>query len=169
MVNTRWKEMFELLGLAAIVASLIFVGYQLRQDRTIARSELTSETIALMNEINLRASEPDMAKTITKMMSQPEDLTLADVYQLDRLFSSVVGTIIRECALKARGVFDECDNLARTQIKNYFSSNYGRAWFRLNAPRPDSVIDLPSWLHDEMNNPPPETHRQRLMEVKESM
>lgn len=35
-----WNEIAELIGIAAIVASLVFVGLQMRQDHVIARSEL---------------------------------------------------------------------------------------------------------------------------------
>ena len=39
MSTRNWREIAELIGIAAIVASLIFVGLQLQQDTQIARSE----------------------------------------------------------------------------------------------------------------------------------
>ena len=39
MGNSNWREIAELFGIAAIVASLVFVGLQLRQDRQIAKSD----------------------------------------------------------------------------------------------------------------------------------
>ncbi len=43
MMKTRdWKDGAELIGIAAIVASLIFVGMQLRQDQNIAITETRS-------------------------------------------------------------------------------------------------------------------------------
>jgi hypothetical protein len=38
MKNNDWRGLAELIGIAAIVASLLFVGYQLKQDREIAIS-----------------------------------------------------------------------------------------------------------------------------------
>jgi len=46
-----WKTIAELVGLASIVASLIFVGLQLRQSDSIARAELWSNLHA--NEIEV--------------------------------------------------------------------------------------------------------------------
>ncbi len=43
MQSTNWKEIAELIGIAAIVASLVFVGLQLRQDQDIARYEGASD------------------------------------------------------------------------------------------------------------------------------
>jgi hypothetical protein len=40
MQTTKWKDLAELVGFAAIVASLLFVAAQMRQDRIIAVAEL---------------------------------------------------------------------------------------------------------------------------------
>jgi len=39
MKSVSWKAMIELIGIAAIVASLIFVGLQLRQEQRVASIE----------------------------------------------------------------------------------------------------------------------------------
>jgi hypothetical protein len=36
MKDATWKDRAEIVGIAAIVASLMFVGFQMRQDRVIA-------------------------------------------------------------------------------------------------------------------------------------
>ena len=38
----EWNEIAELVGIAAIVVSLVFVGYELRQSTAIARSDAYS-------------------------------------------------------------------------------------------------------------------------------
>ncbi len=40
MNRISWKEIAEIIGVAAIVASLVFVGLQIRQSDTIARATL---------------------------------------------------------------------------------------------------------------------------------
>ena len=51
MKTKNWKDIAELVGIAAIVASLVFVGQEIQQSREIARLEwtgvLTAEQIAL--------------------------------------------------------------------------------------------------------------------------
>lgn len=47
MRKTDWKDIAELVGIVAIVASLVFVGIQLRQDRTLARAELAAISMAI--------------------------------------------------------------------------------------------------------------------------
>jgi hypothetical protein len=42
MANSNWKDVAEIVGMTAIVASLIFVGFQMRQDRQIAEAQIFS-------------------------------------------------------------------------------------------------------------------------------
>ena len=42
MKKYEWKDIAELVGIVAIVASLVFVGLQMRQEQVIALSELTA-------------------------------------------------------------------------------------------------------------------------------
>lgn len=39
----NWKGLAEIVGVSAIVASLIFIGFQMRQDRAIATAQIFSE------------------------------------------------------------------------------------------------------------------------------
>jgi len=56
MKRFDWKTLVELVGIAAIVASLVFVGLQMRQAQDIAYSERAqtqaTNTIEITNEIN---------------------------------------------------------------------------------------------------------------------
>ena len=45
MKNTNWKDVAELVGIAAIVGSLLFVGIQLRQEQAIAFAEINQAAI----------------------------------------------------------------------------------------------------------------------------
>jgi hypothetical protein len=51
MNRTDWKGIAELVGIAAIVASLVFVGLQMRQDQTIAITETRSTVTQKVGEI----------------------------------------------------------------------------------------------------------------------
>ena len=51
MKNTDWKSIAELIGIAAIVASLIFVGMQMRQEQEIAIVEALSLRVVTSAEV----------------------------------------------------------------------------------------------------------------------
>jgi len=57
MKPNDWKNIGEFIALAAIVASLIFVGFQLRQDRDVAIAESTQSSEASAAEVNAMIAE----------------------------------------------------------------------------------------------------------------
>ena len=60
MRSTNWKSLMELVGVAAIVASLVFVGFQLRQDRelmTVATYGSVTESMNALSELVQNHSE----------------------------------------------------------------------------------------------------------------
>lgn len=44
MKQISWKDIAELVGIGAVVVGLVFVGLQIRQERDIARAQLSEET-----------------------------------------------------------------------------------------------------------------------------
>lgn len=70
MNNTDWKSIAEFVGIAAIVASLIFVGVQLRQDRQIAFAEAVAD--ALENGLETRSDINQFAHVLVKGNSGAE-------------------------------------------------------------------------------------------------
>ena len=163
----NWKDGFEAIGLIAIVASLVFVGFQLRQDQLIARSELTSDSFHLMIAMNQSLIGPEFASTYAKMLDRPEDLSLDEMVQIDNLLTAVKTMYLRECYLKAREIFVECDAIVRNSARLFFGNRYGQSWWRLNKPpRNSNLVEFPDWVDVEIENLDPNTYRQMLEETK---
>ena len=57
MRSLNWKDTAELVGISAIVASLIFVGLQLRQDREVALGQIYQSTLQSMVELESAMAE----------------------------------------------------------------------------------------------------------------
>ena len=51
MKHTNWKEIAELFGIAAIVASLVFVGLQLKQEDEVAQLEMFDRSLEQQREL----------------------------------------------------------------------------------------------------------------------
>jgi hypothetical protein len=56
-MKTNRRELAELIGIAAIVASLIFVGLQIRQEQNVAVSQIYQTTMAAQVEIHIAMVE----------------------------------------------------------------------------------------------------------------
>lgn len=130
MKFTNWKNIAELSGIVAIVVSLIFVGFQMRQDQVIARSELTSHSFDLMLGFNQALFDPSFAVTYAKMLNHSEDFTVEEMVRIDSLLNSVILAYSRECYLVNRGIFAECTNILNVTAERYFGNKYARSWLR---------------------------------------
>ena len=91
MKKTDWKDIAELVGIAAIVASLVFVGVQLQQDRRFARSQAMADM--LENGLESRAQINQFAHVLAKgnsgaQLNPTESMILRNIVQseLDRVF-----------------------------------------------------------------------------------
>ena len=75
MKSAGWKDIAELAGIAAIVASLIFVGLQMRQDQEIAITDTFASTIESVGTLaSLIGENPE----IWKNGLDGEELSFAD-------------------------------------------------------------------------------------------
>ena len=86
MKYQRWKDAIELAGIVAIVASLIFVGLQMRQEREIAKNE--GDLSILSSAIEVRNAFNDHADIWVKANSG-NDLNDAEAF----IFSNLVHSI----------------------------------------------------------------------------
>jgi len=160
----NWKELFEVVGLVAIVASLIFVGIQLRQEHVIARTELATGTSDFLVRIDEMISEPELAAAYAKMLSAPDELSLAEKVQLNGLLGMVTEVFRRDCYIKARGIFEECSDVIHYLLPFYFGNEYSQRWWRIN--KPNSIYALPAWVDDEIAGLEKDTTLRRLNEIQ---
>ena len=78
MKTSNWKDIAELFGVASIVASLIFVGLQLKQSQKIAIADVYQQQAALLIEVQISAytSEQRLEAIVKRDSGKP--LTEAD-------------------------------------------------------------------------------------------
>ena len=144
MKKTDWKDVAELVGIAAIVASLVFVGLQLRQEQVIARTELASVSAEIKNQINYKISDPGFSKTFAKMLTAPGDLSLEEKVQLHGVYWMVIEAFKRDCYIMNRGIFEECEEQIQSLAPLYFGNEYSQDWWRAN--RQETAYSLPDWV-----------------------
>jgi hypothetical protein len=86
MKNSSWKDYAEIAGIAAIVASLIFVGLQMRQDRVIAVASV--QAAFLESFVEIRSGINQNAEIWDRGLAG-SDLTGADAVVFHNLAASL--------------------------------------------------------------------------------
>jgi hypothetical protein len=92
--STNWKDIAELIGIAAIVASLVFVGLQMKQSQDIAIASTGQARTAIAVEfITTMTSDPVIRSALTKQrlgnsdsMSQDERVAITNMAYANLLF-----------------------------------------------------------------------------------
>ena len=167
MKSAHWKDIAELIGLAAIVASLVFVGMQMRQDRVLARSELGAGSFETLASLRLELTSPEFAATYAKVLERPDQLTTAEKLQINGYLDAVKLLIIRECYLKERGVFTECEVIVREYGPFFFGNRYAQAWWPLQNAR--ELTFLPSWVNSEITAIDPDINMLELNQIQNEL
>ena len=162
--RTNWREIAELIGIAAIVASLVFVGMQMRQDRVHARAELGADSFAHLASISLELTSAEFAATFAKALEHPEQLTTIEQLQVNGYLHAFVYLVIRDCYLMERAVFTECEIIVREYGPRFFGNPYAQSWWRLQNPAELSF--LPEWVDSVITGIDPAFNLQQLEAVK---
>ena len=160
----EWNEIAELIGIAAIVASLVFVGLQMRQDHVFARSELGAGSFESLASLRQAMTSAEFAGTYAKMLEQPAQLTVAEQLQVNAYLDAAKFLIIRECYLYERGIFTECHVIVKEYGPYFFGNSYAQAWWRLQAPR--QLKFLEGWVDDEITSIDPEYNLKELQAIQ---
>ena len=86
MQSTSWKDIVELVGIVAIVGSLIFVGLQMRQAQEIAIADGYS---ALQSHAYARSELISANADLVAKANRGEELSEAEVFALDGFVTAI--------------------------------------------------------------------------------
>lgn len=108
MKSRDWKDVAEIVGIGAIVASLVFVGLQMRQSHEIAlvtlyqmRADAAREVMAISLE------NEDIVRAYERMDTDGGELTYAEVYALESVMAVLLNHFENSHFLYQRGFLTE--------------------------------------------------------------
>jgi hypothetical protein len=161
--SAKLNDWIQIIGIFALVASLVFVGMEVQQERDLARSDLAAQSFANTSMFHLTLSSPDFAKTYAKVLESPNNLTIDEKLQIDGYLRAFVAMIRRECYLTERDVFSECRGIVQGIGPNVFGSKYAQAWWQLN--KPDVGPYFPEWVDSAITSFDPDQNLQMLEQI----
>ncbi len=139
------KEIVEVGGVLAVVASLVFVGVQLRQEQIFAQAALGSVTLESLAEFDQGFEDPIVASIYVKMISDPEEMSIEEMTQANAILDHIVRLWIREDYLYELGIFGEDTRAVDEYVARMFGNTYAKTWWNLAKERfPDFSEKLSS-------------------------
>ena len=98
MTKPTWKEIAEFVGMTAIVASLVFVGFQLKQDRDVALSEVKQFSTSTFADLQIAIA--DHAEILAKS-NRGEKLNESEIVAMDALIDAINRQVVTD-AIESR-------------------------------------------------------------------
>jgi hypothetical protein len=129
MKKTNWKVVAELVGIVAIVGSLLFVGIQLRQEQTIAFAEINQS--AVESYVSIDAFIAEHAGALVRS-NAGEQLTDEEALIINRIVHSLHIKFRLESAM--RRSLGDTDRMAPKLFAMFLYDNPGalRVWLELS-------------------------------------
>jgi len=104
----RWKEIAELIGIVSIVASLIFVGIQLRQGQQSLESEVVFGEMVVFQELLSRIDQnASLADALALARDEPDSLTAGQRIQAKAWLEEWLAQVATYSNLYRKGLFSE--------------------------------------------------------------
>ena len=102
----KWAQVAEITGAAAVVISLLYVGYQVRENTAATQSQTEMNLFGLSTELHAWYQDPDFVALVAKANADYDALSHAELMQLERYV--MTGLDLWAYALKSyrRGTLD---------------------------------------------------------------
>lgn len=133
MDSAKLNDWLQVVGLFGVIASLIFVGMQMKQDRDIALSQAyqarSDQITAIMAEFG---TDPTIQSALAKFeLNRPQDVTPEEIEALSLWIGAVFNFYENIHFQYLNGFIDEEHwQKSRTGLKNLLVDDFGRARFR---------------------------------------
>ena len=155
------NERLQLLAAVGVLAGLLMVAYELRQNNTLARADAIRSVSAGWETLSISEFESDIATLRAKSFAEPENLTLAEIHKLSSWLTAVQTQYDRLLEMYDHGLWVDSGDMVDDpsfQIADgfefYLNNPFGRAWYLENRNWMDPKI-VEIWdraMEDSPNN-----------------
>ena len=122
----QWLMVFSHLG---ILAGLILVGIQIKQDNELTRVQIFSETTSSRIQMHESLMGDNPAPTVMKSLTEPENLTLEEIRVMDAYLLTAVNEARRRMVLAKEGL--RVDSAEEENILIfYFGNRFAQEWWK---------------------------------------
>ena len=125
-----WIQIVATIG---VVAGLMLVAIELRQNSNLARAEMNSQMGFAWQSVQSALRDREFAAVFRKSIEQPHELEFDERLMIHGYYRDLVGILTREMLMIGRGVFvDDSKYVAAQVVRQGLGTEYGRTWWAQN-------------------------------------
>lgn len=137
-----WIQVIASIG---VVAGLILVAYELRENRLFAIAEAKRSAISEWANVSRAQFESEIFEVYVKSFESPESMSSAEMLKMGSWLTSTVGLFDLQYRMYEIGLADDPTADLVNDFQYYLGSRFARAWYAENrswlSPHLVEVID----------------------------
>jgi len=135
-MSARTRNIVEATGVISIVAGLLLVAYQINQATSIASAQARAEYSAGWRSIDSTRQSENFAEVLAKSIYDPDELTPAEILELDAYYIGILDQIQSAKANWEAGIRRSHWHVAVDFVAQYrFGNEFSRSWWNLTKER----------------------------------
>jgi len=151
MKASKISEWLQVIGSFGLLAGLILVALQIQQNTILVRAELVSNASDAWINIDASKQSETFASVLAKSIVNPQELTTAEILELDGYLFTYIDQLVRDRDLYDLGVFDTPpEALVQGSLNDYFGNEFARAWWAETKWK--FALDIVEAIDREMEN-----------------
>jgi hypothetical protein len=147
MRKSRWIDGLQLIASVGVLAGLILVAYEIRQNNDLAEADSVRAMLVGWQQIAFSEYETDIVEIYVKSIEDPENLTPAEIGKLSAWLTVVMNQYMLTFSMDERDLgynYGDVDNGPEDELlggfESYYGSRFGRSWYLENRGWIDSEI-----------------------------
>ena len=124
MPLSELADLADILAGVGVIASLIYVGYQIRETRTAVRAATAQARTDLGVQLILSRYTSDISELLVKSATNEESVTDSERFKLNSFFSAHVRHCQNLFYQKQKGLLDDYFGLGVARVTAYWVRNY---------------------------------------------
>ena len=147
MEFSKFNHWLQISANIGIVAGLLLVGIQLKQNSDLLKTQLLYEESKRAIEMEAKVIGENAARVWAKSLTEPQNLTLEEQRIMEALLWTYAEHLRATRLLATLGLLEDDEWRVRVQADSgfYYGNRYGAAWWRNwsnnNETMPQDVID----------------------------
>ena len=148
MNTSKVHDWLQILTSLGVLAGLILVAYEIRQNTGIAVAEASQEAYNGWTQVSSSELETNIGDIYVRSIEDPESLSSADIFKLNAWYTLIMSQYDLSDAIGRFNVAENFVGIDDSDIEYYFMSEFSRVWFEesTNWIRPVNVKKISDFI-----------------------
>ena len=149
-----FADFADLLGAIGVIASLIYVGYQVGETRKAVRAATAQARTDLGVQLISSRYTSDIADVLVKSQGDPDSLTKSEHFKLKSFFSAHVRHCQNLFYQQQQGLLDEYFSFGVARVTAYWVRNYSWAAAEWEQVQRNVAPEFSNFINEELEKHP---------------